>query len=61
MKKLNMFISVSTSKVGSQTDDEIEVEYPENATEEELAEIMRSEAVEWVWNNIELTHHVAVK
>lgn len=56
-----MFISVSTSKVGSQTDDEIEVEYPENATEEELAEIMRSEAVEWVWNNIELTHHVAVK
>lgn len=48
--KIKLF--VGTRYLGSDVTEEIEVEYPDNATEKEIEEIKEKEFQDWLWDNI---------
>lgn len=45
--------SVSTRYVGSEVEETIEIEIPDDATENEIEEIVQQRYDDWLWNNID--------
>lgn len=58
MKEIKFKVSVSTMYVGSLVSDEISVNVPEDATEDEIEEIVGEEAKEWLWENINFGYSI---
>ena len=51
MKTINVTFQISTRYVGSEMKEEIELLVPEDATEDQLDEILREAFEEWVWES----------
>jgi hypothetical protein len=45
--------SVRTNKVGSDCSDNVDIELPDDASPEEIEEIVEAEFRTWVWENID--------
>ena len=53
MKKVKAHYYVSTKYVGSERTEDVELEVPDEATENEIDDIIFHDYEEWVWNTIE--------
>lgn len=52
MKKIKAHYYVSTRYVGSDIEEDVEIEVPKEATKEEIEDLIQIDFEEWVWNTI---------